>query len=385
LGSAGDCLPLLPLAASLRTAGHKIVWHSNFELANLLRSVGERVAITSSTKALGFQSDPRVVTTRFWGWASWRNALEYYVAPTFGADVNAICRWLARLEVDTVVVAGINPAMRTACHILDINTIDLTFSTQHASRVDPTTLAPRTLAAIGLSLNNQDPVLASRLIWGSRPDAVLIDPILAPPSMDTSLSLIGYPYFDRGSDHPESVHAVANLIASTSREVFMCTMGTAVGPRANAYLDALQTIAMDMHVVIVVVGLDPAPKGPLVRLADGLYACRRIALSDLSGLRIRGFIHHAGLGTSIGVCRLGLPAITVPQAFDQPLISMRLSELGVAVNARNDADLANAVSQIVESPGMTDAAKFLREQLTPLEETVARFTSLFETTTASRI
>jgi UDP:flavonoid glycosyltransferase YjiC (YdhE family) len=86
-------------------------------------------------------------------------------------------------------------------------------------------------------------------------------------------------------------------------------------------------------------------------------------------------IHHGGVGTTFSVAGAGIPAVVVPQAFDQQFTAGLVEEAGIGMNAAR-TPILEALRLARDSESMRERAQKVREQLVETEAatlaTVAR-------------
>lgn len=372
-GSAGDVLPLIPVAAALKATSLRVTWMVNFECAPLLRLAGERVAVFKPLPTAGFASDPLVMTTRFHGWASWRRALDRYVAPTFVDDLTVACRWLERVRPLFVIAVGVNPIIRAACVRADVECISLSFSPQHAFMGDRgRSLARLTRARVGEALNLADESDVTRILWGGLPTAVLIDPVFVntlegPPEA----SITGYPYFDGCYANDLEATQARRYVGSSRRPVIACSLGSIASTNSEQVVsDVVAATAANSCNLLL---MTPFPLTS--SLGEHVVTAPLLPLSGLD-IGLRAVIHHGGLGTSIGVSRLGIPSVVVPRAFDQPYNAAALERLGVATVATPQQPITDALGDLLSSPSYSSHARVLRDRIVAPDEAVRRILQL---------
>lgn len=366
LGSSGDCLPLIPLSARLRSSGVGVLWTANMQAAHLLRGMGERAAVLSSSRYAGFADDPRVVSTRFHGWASWRASLEHYVLPTLSKDIVAYTQWFKTVRPRAVVAVGLNPAVRTACLRTETRCINITFSPQLASVGNNIKFASGTRASVQatLGLPAESP-LVKEVVWGAPYDAVLIDPILAGPLQLAGSDLVGYPYFDGRRTSFDLSAAMESIAVPSNRPLLLWTLGSAIGTRARHYDELIDEVCRQNRVSVLSVGLGPRSSPGFERRGRHHFRLHRIRLSDVLNTSVRGVIHHAGVGTAIGTIKLGLPSVAFPHAFDQPYVAATLQELGLAVEARTASGVSEAVHAMLDDESIRERTRDFASRLIP--------------------
>jgi sterol 3beta-glucosyltransferase len=84
--------------------------------------------------------------------------------------------------------------------------------------------------------------------------------------------------------------------------------------------------------------------------------------------RVAAVVHHGGAGSTGAALRAGVPAVVVPEVWDQPFFAARLRRLGVAPpplprTALTPERLARAIRGALDTPGMGERAAALGEAI----------------------
>ena len=342
-GSAGDLFPLVPVATALVADGHEVRWVTPRGLGLYLRSTGW----TSST-SLGLGEELKVITDRqlfttdFNGWRSWRRTIDQYVAPTLDADVKVVCNLINLWFPDAVVTSGFAVAVRIAAALTGTPNCELSIYPQHArlaTQFKFCHIARRTVAALA---GTADPQHVSRLLWGSPPDVLLHDPML----LGYESKAIGFPYWDDLEQGDAIVNEILEWLHDRSEPAVLCTLGSFVGLNApNAWIEILKAL-QETDVRALIIGANSRTRADIGERHPQHKVSAFVPLSRvLAPFRVA--IHHGGIGTTYGAIRAGVPAVVLPQAFDQTFNAQLVETAGCGLNASRlglTASLARAIS-----------------------------------------
>jgi UDP:flavonoid glycosyltransferase YjiC (YdhE family) len=364
-GSAGDLFPLVPVIERLRRDGHDVRCALSRPLGLYARVIGVPAFALGSGGELRVFDDERTITTRFGGWASWRQLMATYVAPTVAEDLARLGKILARWRPDLVVTGSFSPAARAAAHHHGIPRVELTIYPQHVQRL-------RRARAFGLALRkavaDTGPLdggatgaIASDLAWGAGDHAVILhDPALlgAPEGLDAPV--VGFPYWDAGPHRSDDADEVAGWLDGATGPTVAVTLGSFLGLQQRlAWREAAKAVEA-LGVRAVFIGAkgradDEVPTGA------GIVSAGFVPLSHVLP-RVDAVVHHGGIGTMFSTLRSGRPAVVVPQAFDQPANAGLVERAGAGLDA-SDRPFEETLAAVLRDARYRDTAERLAAQL----------------------
>lgn len=364
-GSTGDMAPLVPIADALRAEGHDCVMCVPRPLGLHLRRLGQpRVTYGSGTHSATLR-DRRLLTARLNGWASWRRLAVDHIAPALGDDAASLAGLFDEWQPDVVVSGTLAVAPRLVAQVRSVPHVGMSLYPElvrlEAGQGRSFARAlPRAVAAVAPGVKGADRLRA--LAWGSTAmGAILHDPALAGREAAASgAPLIGFPSWDGFACPPARVERVGEWLASRRRPVVLLTFGSVAG--RGGTVDAVLGPLADVDVDVLALSSGREDE------SDRLLATGFVPLSSVAA-GCAAIVHHGGIGTTYAALRAGLPAVVVPQAFDQPW-NAKLVERAGAGRSTVPAGVAAALRQVLDDPTMHDAAVRVGASLVPAAATV---------------
>lgn len=335
-GSAGDLFPLIAVAERLSSAGHEVRFVVSRALSLYLRLLRMPMVSVGDGKELRVLEDPRIASTRFDGWASWRLTMTDYVRPTLRQDVKIVTRLIDDWSPDVLVNGSFAVPARIAACLTGRDCVEMTIYPQQDARL----LAARSFAdrcrseIADLVSVSRERRLVTELMWGLAGDGVVLhDPAVLNSEAIDRRSVVGFPYWDKGPELPnDATRAQQWLASSDPRPTVLVTLGSFLGVRQRqSWLEAVAAVD-ELGCRALFVGPhghwdDIAFAGTEDRMAVGF-----VQLSALVG-KVDAVVHHGGVGTMFSALRAGKPAVVMPQAFDQPHNGRLVERLGVGLVA----------------------------------------------------
>ncbi len=348
-GSAGDLFPLLPIAARLRTLGAEVLFVAPRSLGLYLRGLGERAVSLGSGVELSAMEDPHLFTTRFGGWSSQRRIFVRYVQPHIGADARTVRDVIREWAPNTVVTTTFAPAARIAAASLGVRHVPVSIYPDYFRFLGRDTAWARSYqravaeASPAAVLRDHQPAM---LAWGVGPETLLLhEPLLVDSAQLAGSAVpLGYPYWDSLPSDPEDLLALDDWLGGDDRAVVAVTLGSFIGVAQNSLWDSAITAARRCDARLLIVNARRRSLERHVNQSADVAAVGYIPLSHV--LRFAtAVIHHGGLGTTVAALRERVPAVIVPQAFDQPSLAARVERLGAGRTATVDtlADVLESV------------------------------------------
>jgi UDP:flavonoid glycosyltransferase YjiC (YdhE family) len=372
-GSAGDLLPLIPLAHQLATSDHEVVFAVPRSLGLYLRTLGQRAFAFGQGNEMRIFQDARIVSTRFGGWASWRSTTRDYVAPTLAHDTDTIARIVADWTPHLVVVSGFAAAARVAAARTGTPRVELSIYPQHG-RFLPGAKAfghdLRLEVAKVVGLRVEDPQV-SELSWGVRaPTLLLHDRAFLRTEAGPAAEVAGFPYWDRLPSRPSDLERAEAWLRGSTEPIVLITLGSFLGARQHeAWAAALQA-TKTLGLRALAVGPQRAWIAGLAEAHPNATAVGFVPLSRLVG-RVAAVVHHGGIGTTFAALRSGCPAVVVPQAFDQPFNARLLEASGAGLDGSHRT-LSSAIERVVTDHVFAARAEAIAADLVPAGAAAAR-------------
>lgn len=362
-GSAGDLLPLVPIAQRLADDGAFVGWTTSRTLGVYLRQMGYPPPFAIGNGLEGRLDPARLLTPRFTGFESWRRLIEQTVLPTLDEDLAACVRAIRRTRPDVVITSGFAVAARVAALRCGVPNVELSIypQLQELAFRGGRFASPLRLALARLGVPE---ALVSRTAWGAPADLVLVDPTLvAVPNA------IGYPYCEMDGATADLDYFASLLDSSEPTPTVLCTLGSFTSAFTSSRTMALIESAASVNARTVWVG----PLSQKAHLAcAGSIVCipRYVPLSKVLP-KVDLVVHHGGLGTTMAALSAGVPAVVVPHAFDQRFNAKALERLGVGTTAR-ETDLGTVIRSMLGSNSFRRRAESASRRLTLVSESVAR-------------
>ncbi len=310
--------------------------------------------------------DPRIITNRFGGWASWHRTVSDYVMPQLRGDAEALGRVMDQWKPDVVVATSFAAAARLAATVRGISLLQLSIYPQHQRQLPSThsfgsQLRRAFAEAMGLEPSDQS---LTRVAWGVGDDTVLLhDPVL----VDAPGRVVGFPYWDAGPAKKEDVELTKSWLSQSGRPKMLVTLGSFLGARQTALWAEAAKVSETLGLRTVFLG----PRGfAHADLRADLLAVGFVPLSTVFPL-VDAVVHHGGIGTTFAAVRAGRPAAIVPQAFDQAHNAALVDRVGVGIDA-SKCTLARAVERLLFEQRLAERATEIAAAVVPSEIATSR-------------
>lgn len=383
LGSAGDVHPFIAISQTLQSRGHRVqmiaapyfeprirragigftplgapgdferllqrpeLWHprrsGRFLIDELLNHLLDAVAVT--TAAISQPGDTVLVgSTLSWGV---RLVQEHSGLPAATVHLSPLCLPSA---VRPPVLPGIGDLSW-----LPVWALRALQSAVERLLIDPW-VAPRLnriRAGMGLA-----PVRRVLSRWLHSPDLVIgaWPDWFAPlqPDWPAQTRTCGFPLFDErphhGSGSGNGLDAALDAFLSAGPAPIGITPGSAMAHGAAFFARALEACTALGHRALLI---SPFPDQLPAALPAGAL---QVPYAPFSALlpRLKGLVHHGGIGTSAQALAAGIPQLVVPFAHDQFDNAARLRRLGVAVTLDAAAPVTDwrvGVRELLDAPG----------------------------------
>jgi rhamnosyltransferase subunit B len=371
VGSHGDTLPFIGLAAALARRGHDARLHGNALFAPLAADAGLRFTATSTEQeARAFLDDPRATESR---------AGMRLIAAQLPAQLERSHAALARdLAPGGTVLVGSSLAFAARCFaeargvpFVAVHMAPSLYRSEHlAPRVSPfgdLSRWPRwsrRLAWLAMDRGFLDPVLGvplnrvraqlglapvarvmHRWIHAATVNVGAFPGWFAPRQPDWPADLVttGFPMYDGRAGQPLPEALAAFLDAGAPPVVF--TAGTANASSHRFYGEsALACARLRRRGVLVAQRRDQLP----ARLPDGVVHAAHAPFSALFP-RAAAVVHHGGIGTLAQALAAGVPQLIQPMAYDQFDNALRARRLGVALELPRRRYRASAAAALIDA------------------------------------
>jgi UDP:flavonoid glycosyltransferase YjiC (YdhE family) len=160
------------------------------------------------------------------------------------------------------------------------------------------------------------------------------------------------------------------LHAKPTKPRVALTLGTTATGHFAGYTidvqDVLDSLSdLDIEVVATIAESEQAK---LNRVPDNVRLVSWVPMQELAP-SCTAAITHAGFGTLSIFARHGVPQLTLPYHFDEPMLGQRLAELGAGVTAASDATgqtVRDGVQRLLTEPGLRLGATRLRDEIQAL-------------------
>jgi|GEM_PF-7017045 len=333
-GSAGDVLPLVPVADAIAELGIEVEFTVSRSLGLYLRLLGRRAHSIGVGSEVTFSRDHDLISDRNEGRSSQARIYTGYLLPSLRDDVASATRLIQAIGPDLIVTTTFALALRVASLQLGIPHQEISIYPQFFTPCDDYDALARTVvsAVSDVSPTTARTVPEYRLAFGVCAGAhLLFEPLLLDPNDEQFLHSTGYPYFDNMASL-DALRRVMNWIDESSDPVVLATLGSFVGLAENRFWGDVQRAVKDLGARALLVNAPHAS----VDDSDRIFAAP--SFLPLSALlpSSAAIIHHGGIGTSLAAILSGVPAVVVPQAFDQPDIARRLDARFLAVRCEGE-------------------------------------------------
>jgi len=370
-GSAGDILPYMAVAESLRGEGADPQFLTDRWLSLYPRSAGFRSNVVGTSSEKRVLEDSDLFSTRFQGLDSRRRLFCRYVLPFLDDNYIAIRDQIRSIAPDLIVTSPLGLWGALVAAELDIPHVALHLYPDLLNLLDRTTRERDWRFALPLARwleafedrigypSSSIPAVS----WGSTGTPLLLthDPVLVdqPPA---GAKCVGFPYWDRvlGTTDEQTAEAQRFLSESQDPTLIVC-LGSFIGLREPLFWREVSDYVnrIDARALLVGVPEDIRTEiqGPNVRVFGYLQMSKISPLADV-------VIHHGGIGTMYGVLQAGVPAIVVPRAFDQPFNASVLAKAGGGQQIESES--AETICDAAIALARDSRAKMQAEQLSSL-------------------
>jgi rhamnosyltransferase subunit B len=358
MGSWGDMFPMIGLAKGLTEAGHAVRIAASGAYDELV--AGEGLEFSSIGPGLGFSdysSDPKILSGRLGGFVGFSHLFRRFIFPALDRyvdDLAASIHGADLLLAHPALVAAPIAAERTGVRWGTVSVFPGLIPTAYAPPAPtplrlPSDRAGRAMhrAAWRVARFNMARLFDRRVnrarrrlglpavsnsffmpVDSGRPYLVMASPAVIDRPLDwpENVTLTGFVTWDRVRSFPDP-DGLGEFLSAPERPVLV-TLGasSALDPQ-EFYRHAADAIIGVGHRALVLTGPTPHRVGLPV---DPRIFSTTFAPLSLVAPRCQAAIHHAGVGTTIGLLMAGLPQVVVPRGFDQPHTALRMSRLGVA-------------------------------------------------------
>jgi UDP:flavonoid glycosyltransferase YjiC (YdhE family) len=182
----------------------------------------------------------------------------------------------------------------------------------------------------------------------------------------------GFPYWDKMPAPQDTSEQIDLWLKASTGPRVLITLGSFIGLAASGTLALLVDGLRRIGVSVLVAG---APN-QLRTNEEDLCITGFVPLSQITDA-MDLVVHHGGLGTAFATLGSGLPAVIIPQAFDQPFNAALLERAGLAQRA-TVASLQNTVAKTLLDPQLRSNAQVARSALVPPAKAASTFTDLLE-------
>lgn len=360
-GSGGDLFPFVPVAQHLRDGGHDVVLILPRSLGLYTRILGLRSFPIGDGSEMRVYNDKRIYTCRFFGWDSWRTVYIDYVASNLARDVERIRGFLSDWQPDIVVTSSFAAAARLAAltdgHRHQVCSIYPQHFGLNARKKDnfPKPFIEEVARVVPAEVLAEHRL--SHLVWGcDGPGTLLHDPALlrdACPALP--IHTAGFPYWDGGPMNPGELELALDWLASSPAPTVCVTMGSFVGLRPIAAWTEISRAVIALGARALLIGAKSSRTRLFDETSDRALATGFLPLSRILP-HVDAIAHHGGVGTMFAAARAGLPAVVVPQAFDQPFSATIVEGAGIGIDARA-VPVQSALRLVLRSDSMRDRAR----------------------------
>jgi rhamnosyltransferase subunit B len=369
-GSAGDMLPAIAVAQAIQAKGHRATLFGTRVSGFYGRAVGLPTVAIGDGGELAAVSDAAVRSTRFDGYGSWRTMASRYLDGLHRHCYEEARTLVAELAPDAVAVHSLFPLGSLLATELGIPWASVHLHPQlspedRSSRPGhwggPLASWIRTTERrLGVPSSGQ-PLL--RWSW-SDVNLSVHDPALVAATELASMPIgepCGFPYWDGLPVDPADREVVDHLTASGDR-IVVVTLGSFLGRSRSDFWARLSETRRGRKHPTLLVGVPRAERPALAR--SGVSCTGFVPMSSVLP-HADVAVHHGGIGTSYAALRHGVPAVVVPQAFDQSFNGRLLESAGVGRVLRSRDDLGDAIAETLSDHDTRNRSGRLASSLVP--------------------
>ncbi len=359
LGSYGDVLPMLSIAQRLSQLNHKVIFISNGHFKSLFEDLRiEFIQISSSEKYEDLIKTVNVNNTYELSLALVKYLLLDPVKPIFELLDNISNRGNIILVANGTNLGARLYHDKTGCDFVSAYfSPSVIPSAQFSPRLFKYHLAkllPLSLRKIGFKLFNSvvnflllKKVNSLRFKFGLTRSTNLLDLFHSPQSIlglysqkflgvtpqdwPKQFQTVGFPIFRNNLDISE---VLENFLSRGEKPILVCR-GTP-NLRVDKFMETMSAAILSLNQRAILVSghfsSSAVSKHPDIFQANFLPYDRVIS-------RCKAVVHHGGIGTSAQCLRAGVPQLIAPWGVDQWDNSMRLQDLGVALEI-NERELS---------------------------------------------
>jgi rhamnosyltransferase subunit B len=400
-GSIGDVHPMLSLGADLRSRGHAVsLLTSPFFAAQATAAGLDFEPVGDEKDALETAQHPKLWHPIDGLGVMWRYLLRPALEPTYRRLAQ-----LSAIEPCVCIASPVAMGARVAQEHLHLPLITVyTAATMLRTVRDPMTLAhlvmprwaPTPLRHLAWALLDRyklEPLVRPALDalrnslglprltkpvfgeWMHSPQAgVALFPswfAAAAPDWPAQVVQAGFPLYDGDAAGSLSPALQQFLSAGSPPVVFM--PGTAQQQAPRFFEAATRACAETGYRGLL---LGPMATSLSKAVPQAIH-CEDYAPFSVLLPRVRGLVHHGGVGTSAQALRAAVPQLLQPQAYDQFDNTLRLEQLGVGLRLSQEPDgrmMAMQLRRLLDDPAIASACSRVAAKVTPHEahETVSR-------------
>lgn len=207
----------------------------------------------------------------------------------------------------------------------------------------------------------------------------MFPPVLGAPQRDWPAATVqtGFPFFAQ-EPSPETAARIRDFLAAGDPPVVF-TLGTTVVHLAQDFYQVAADTALALgRRAVLLMGRNPPPRAPADKVLALDYAPHASLFPYAAAV-----VQHGGVGGCAETLRAGVPALTIPFAFDQPDNAARLQRMGVSRTLSrkkvNRETLQQALAAVLADTAMAARAKEVARSMNPereMDATVAAIETL---------
>jgi UDP:flavonoid glycosyltransferase YjiC (YdhE family) len=367
-GSAGDLFPVMPLAKSAERAGHEVRFAASRTLALYLRAL----RLNPVSYGLGLDAeaarDPNLLSTRFFGWESWRRLFCNYIGRDLPESTRALERSFAAWTPDVVVTTTFAAAARLAAKRQSIPLINTSIYPQHRlltrkNRRFASTYTDRVVAVADKTIQEQSHVAS--LAWGVDESTFwLHDPaLLGNDALADGIDPVGFPYWDLAVESNEALQTARTFMDAGPERPTLVTFGSFSGLMRQSVIEATVRTIRDRGERCIVLGAPRSTSDNAISHEPEVLFTGFVSLSKiLSGCRY--VVHHGGIGTTFAAILARRPAVVLPQAFDQTFNARLVQQAGIGIDG-SQRSLSSSLTELRRRTGIEQRLDTVADRLRP--------------------